>query len=155
MNAQDVLARFREFAAGRAAVIDQLSALKAIDLMAAFYREVRANDCDLDADSDMLLFQWGSYDWGAGKSFEYDITRQLIPEPASDDAEPDGFIGQLSLTLKFPPIAAFEEIAAGNRWCHHPSALAAFLAFVWGCEATAAVKEAVPVATTLTYGNVE
>lgn len=155
MNMQDVTVHFRDFAACRGVVIDQLSALESIDLMAAFYREVRADDCDLDVDGDMLLFQWGVYDWGESKFFEYDITRQLIPGPASDDEEPHGFIGQLSLTLKFPPSAALEEIAAGNRWCHHPSELADFLAFVRRCEATAAVKARVPIATSLTYGNVE
>ena len=103
----------------------------------------------------MLVFQWGIDDGAEGTSFEYDITRQLIPEPASDDEEPDRFIGQLSLTLTFPPAAALAEIAAGNRWCRHPSELADFLPFVWNGEATAAVKDLVPLATTLRYGNVE
>ena len=58
--------RFPEFAAHRAARINQLSAADAIELMAAFYREVRADDCTLDADGDMLLFQWGLADWGTG-----------------------------------------------------------------------------------------
>jgi hypothetical protein len=30
-----------------------------IQKMAAFYTEVRADDVDLEADGDMLLFQWG------------------------------------------------------------------------------------------------
>ena len=26
----------------------------------------------------MLLYQWGTYDWGEGKYFQIDITRQFI-----------------------------------------------------------------------------
>lgn len=155
MNALDAMDRFHEFAARRGMALEQVSASEAIDLMAAFYREVRADDCDLDADGDMLLFQWGVRNWGDGESFEYDITRQLIPEPAGDDEEPHAYIGQLSLTVKFPPFAALRAITSGNRWCYHPVELDDFLAFVWGCEATAAVKGLVPTATSVWYGNVE
>lgn len=127
---------FHEFAAHCGARIDQLSAADAIELMGAFYREVRADDCNLDADGDMLLFQWGLSDWGDGASFAYDITRQLIPQAASDDAELSSFIGQLSLTLKFPSSAELEEIMAGNEWCCRPSELVNFLAVISGCSAT-------------------
>lgn len=44
----------------------------------AFYGEVRADDVDLESDGDMLLFQWGTHDWGNGPMFEVDITRQFI-----------------------------------------------------------------------------
>ena len=47
--------------------IERLAAAEALELMAAFYRDVRAEDCDLDADGDMLLFQWGVYDWGTAR----------------------------------------------------------------------------------------
>ena len=85
----------------------------------------------------------------------YDITRQLIPQPASAAEEPHRFSGQLSLTLKFPPSAELEEIVAGNRWCYHPREVADVLAVIAGCEATAAVQERVPVVTALRYGDPE
>ncbi len=143
MASHDALARFHELAARRRVVIEQLSAAEAIDLMAAFYREVRADDCDMDAGGDMLLFQWGVYNWWTGEGdlfdikrqgelFEYDITRQLVPVPEGPDEESDSFIGQLSLTLKFRPTAALRGIGEGNRWCHRPAELEDFLAYIRG-----------------------
>ena len=166
MHSQDALARFQEFAAGRGVMIEQLATAEAIDLMTAFYREVRADDCELEADGDMLLFQWGVYNQWAGEGdvfdikrqgelFEYDITRQLIPVPEGPDEESDSFIGQLSLTLKFLPTAALRSIQAGNQWCPLPAELEDFLAFVRGCEATAAVSGLNPVAVSLTFENAE
>lgn len=32
----------------------------------------------------MLLFQWGTYDWGHGPHFEVDLTRELIRHGAED-----------------------------------------------------------------------
>lgn len=104
MDSRDAEVRFREFAAGRGSMIENLSASEAVDMMAAFYREVRADDCDLDADGDMLLFEWGVYEGLDGETFMYDITRQLVPEPVGDE-EPHDFIGQLSLAWSSRPRA--------------------------------------------------
>ncbi len=82
----------------------------------------------------------------------YDITHQLMPQPASHDAEPHRCIGQRSPTLKFPPAAEVEEIVAGNRWRYHSCELADFLACISECEATAALKERVPVGASLWSG---
>ncbi len=57
----------------------ELTPADGIDLMTSFYLEERAEGCGIDNDGDMLLYQWGTYDWGEGESFEFDITRQLIP----------------------------------------------------------------------------
>ena len=93
MKASEALSHFQNFVRRRGATIDNLGHDEAVQLMLDFYREVRADDCDLDAGGDMLLFQWGTYDWGSGEAFEYDITRQLIREPYYDE------ILQLSLTF--------------------------------------------------------
>ncbi len=155
LNSQNALDAFHEFADRHGAVIEQLSAVDAVDLMTTFYREVRAADCDLDADGDMLLFQWGVYDWGEGESFEYDITRQLVPEPTGDEEDYGGFIGQLSLTLKFPPSASLREIKSGDRWCYRPAELGEFTSFVRESEAARAVSGLVPTAVLLMYENAE
>ena len=49
-----------------------------------------------DGDNDMMLFQYGTYDWGAGRFFEFDITRQFM-KPNEDEPY------QLSMTLFFEP----------------------------------------------------
>ena len=59
---------------------------------------------------DMLLFQYGVYDWGDdhGEHFSFDITRQLI---IPNDDEPY----QLNLTLVYPP-EPFRGTAECNFW---------------------------------------
>lgn len=96
-----------------------------IQRMAAFYREVRADDVDLESDGDMLLFQWGTYDWGHGPMFEVDITRQLIRGTGEDSD-----IWQLHLTYRFPPSETLRTIGMGDRWCARPSDIMSFEQFM-------------------------
>lgn len=84
--------------------------------MLAFYQSTKPIGCD-GPNGDMLLFQWGTYDWSAGRHFELNITRQFIEE----DLQDDDAISQLSLTFRFDPTGQLEELGAGNRWCVGPS----------------------------------
>jgi hypothetical protein len=95
--------------------------------MLEFYRDVRVDDVSLEADGDMLLFQWGTCDWGRGPHFEIDLTRQLIRGEGEDDD-----IWQLHLTYRFAVSDALRDLEDGNRWCSLPDELAAFEAFVTG-----------------------
>ena len=81
--------------------------------MLAFYKEVRARGCPVEKDGDMLLFQYGTYDWkmGEGDFFEFDITRQLIRGTADDDN-----MFQLRLVFKFKPTRSLRKLQ-GGRWC--------------------------------------
>jgi hypothetical protein len=58
----------------RGTTLATAGALAAVGAMCDFYATVRAADTDLDANGDMLLFQWGTYDWSSGPSFAYNIT---------------------------------------------------------------------------------
>ena len=118
--------------------IGGLSVPGAVTQVLSFYREVRVADCALDADGDMLLFQWGVYDWGGGPSFQFDLTRQFI-SGVDDDA-----IRQLSLVLQFAPSEQLRALTPGNRWCHSPAQLPEFETFVRRSEAYLAVVEAMP-----------
>lgn len=65
--------------------ISSLSDLTPADgfrLMLDGYRDIRVEGCDLEADGDMLLFQWGTYDFGTGETFELNLTRQFLLEEA-------------------------------------------------------------------------
>src|SRR5437764_1288345 len=96
---------------------------RGVDAMIRFYAEVRAKGCDLAADGDMLPCQWGTWSWGNGKHFEFDITRQVIfPDEEDDDAA----IWQLHLTYQFPPEEALSRLASWNEWCHTPEDLPDF-----------------------------
>jgi hypothetical protein len=93
----------------------------------AFYRDIRAKGCESKGvDGDMLLFQWGTYDWGKGKYFNLDLTRQFVLEGTEDD---EG-IFQLHLIFLYAPVPMLESLAEGNRWCRSPAELQGFETFV-------------------------
>jgi hypothetical protein len=77
--------------------------------MLAFYASVPATGCG-GPDGDMLLFQWGTYDWGKGRHFELNITRQFIEQGLEDDDA----ISQLSLTYRFTPNPELDALADSN-----------------------------------------
>jgi len=134
----DTPATFEQRLDSSGLVVANLSVRDAVAQMLSFYRDVRVADCPLDADGDMLLFQWGVYDWGVGPSFQFDLTRQFICG-VDDDA-----IRQLSLVLHFAPSEQLSALEPGNRWCHSPEQLQEFETFVRGSAAYRAVVEAVP-----------
>jgi hypothetical protein len=118
-----------------------------IDLLLRFYREERAEGCAIDEDGDMLLFEWGCFDWGEGESFELKITRQFMGGGGEDEE-----IRQLSLTFKFSPSASLRNAGQGNRWCSTPDGLDEFRSFITASPATKAVAESQPIKVTLRYG---
>ena len=58
-------------------------------------------------DADMLLFQYGVYDWGNGKNLEIDFVRQLIK---------DEDIIQIHITLTIPFEEKFSTIESYEEW---------------------------------------
>jgi hypothetical protein len=116
MRVVDAEDAFKAFVRGRAGDVAALSAADAINLMLGWYASERVDDVDIQHDGDMVLFQWGTWDWGAGPSFQYNVTRQLISVGAEDDDD----IWQLSLTLHFQPTKEARAIGSGSRWCENP-----------------------------------
>ncbi len=127
--------------------VGSLSPARGLEMMLAFYRTVRFDDVDLAGNGDMLLYQWGTYDWGEGESFEFDITRQLILGTGEDED-----IFQLSLTFKFQPTVALRQLGAGNRWCHSLEKVEEFRSFIDSSPAIIAVGQATPSKVQLEYG---
>lgn len=109
MRPSDSETEFRRFIATTGASLVALDAAAAIRLMLAFYRGFRADDCPIDENGDMLLYQWGIYDWGQGETFNFGITRQFILA----GGEGDGGMSQLALTLHFTPTETLR--ALGNK----------------------------------------
>ena len=65
-----------------------------------------------DEGADMLLFQYGVYDWGEGKNLEIDFVRQLIKN--------DDFI-QIHITIKIPYTDNFSDIKSYEEWYNSSS----------------------------------
>ncbi|MFO0952841.1 MAG: hypothetical protein U0835_17165 [Isosphaeraceae bacterium] len=127
--------------------LDTLTVVAGVEAMLAYYAEERADGCPIDEDGDMILFQWGTYDWGQGPAFEVSIVRQLIV-PRSANQEPR----QLDLRLRFEPEAG---AAAGraSRWCESPDDLPAFRRFLAESPAIRAVGGLRPMSVELRYGR--
>jgi hypothetical protein len=70
-------------------------------------------------DDDMLLFQFGCFDWGDGEFFEIDLTRQLSSDPDCD-------IEHLSCTLYFSPNQELRALGCSNFWCSSRSEIKEF-----------------------------
>jgi hypothetical protein len=126
--------------------LDTLTPAAGVEAMLAYYAEVRADGCPFEGDRDMLLFQWGTYDWGAGPAFEVDITRQLIFTHRKEKQ-----IWQLRLVFRFDPSVG---VRAGerNRWCQSLDELGEFRRFVTGSAALKAVRQQSPVSVEVLYG---
>ena len=136
--------RLLELITAKAAQLSLLSPAAAIALMLEFYRDERADGCEIGKDGDMLLYQWGSYDWGQGETFDFNITRQFMDADGDDEV-----IRQLSLTFKFAPTGSLRKLADGNRWCNSPDAINDFRKFIESSAAYRTVAEEKPAEVTL------
>jgi len=84
---------------------------QALEAMFEFYQTVQILPKIEDPEQDMLLFQYGVYDWNdTGDTFEFNLTRQ-VKSPHPDDDE----YYQLSLTLLYEP-DEMEPVDDLNAW---------------------------------------
>ena len=120
--------------------------------MVDFYRDVRAEGCDVSEQGDMLLFQWGTYDFD-GKIFTCDLTRQFILSGLENEDD-DASMSQLSFTFGFTPSPEFDSFGDGNRWCRSAKELGRFQNFLELNAAFQAIKATQPLKVTMDYSRV-
>ena len=149
MQPSESQSRLEKLIADSGSSLSALTAAEAIRFMFAFYREVRAANCPLKENGDMLLFQWGGYDFGEGETYRYDITRQFIQSGSEGD---DG-MSQLSLTVHFT-VTDKLRLLKGNRWCLSPAEADEFEQFIRTHEATLAVATLKPLKGTLDWSPI-
>ena len=88
---------------------DIINPLTAVASILEFYENYKAAAEIINPDDDMLLFQYGTYDWGGkGRQFELNLTRQII------DANDEEYY-QVKLTLYYKA-ADIGEIENYNLW---------------------------------------
>lgn len=125
--------------------LESLTAAEAIRFMLTFYRDIRADDCPLDKDGDVLFFQTGASDSGLGETYRYDITRQFRSGPRSEHG-----VSELSLTVHFVPTDNLRALK-GIRWCSSPIEADEFEQFIRSNAATQAVSTLKPLKVTLSW----
>jgi len=147
MAPEDAQAEFTNRLRARGIELPGVSVAAGFTEIFAFYRDVRPAGCEKELDGDMLLYQWGTYDWGKGSYFNLDLTRQFILEGTEDD---EG-IFQLSFTFLYAPSPALEALKDGNRWCRSPADLPEFQRYVTSSEAYRVALGQIPTKVQLTY----
>ncbi len=88
---------------------DNITPETALTSIIDFYKNYKTDADSESADDDMLLFQYGIYDWdGSGEKFEFNLTRKIADR---DDEE----FYQVKLTLYYKA-ADIGEIESFNLW---------------------------------------
>jgi hypothetical protein len=118
---------FEKFLSGKGLRQRDLTLADGCEAVFDFYRDLRPRGRVFEQQgADMLLFQWGTYDWGTGEHFGFNLTRQLIGEGPMDDA-----LLQLGLTFEFQPDHELGALGLGDKWCESLSALPEFREYVY------------------------
>src|SRR5260221_2353432 len=125
-----------------------------IGVMFDFYQQVRADGCMFPPERDTLLYQWGIYDWGQGRFFELDLTRQFILSGDDPNDPDDDTMSQLRLTFYYQPTSVFEAMQSGNRWCQTPEDIPQFKSFVISTAAYEVTTSSKPHKVTLGHALV-
>jgi hypothetical protein len=141
---------FEEFLSGRNLRELDLNLANGCEALFNFYQDLRPHGrvFEQHEDADMLLFQWGTYDWGTGENFTFNLTRQLI---LGADAEDDD-IWQLGLTFEFEPDSELRRLGRGNKWCSSLSELPEFREYVYRSAAFTSCTERQIRRTVIDYG---
>jgi hypothetical protein len=127
---------FRRFLGSRSVDVETAALADVITAVLDFYGSEPATGLKTTPQADMLLFQFGVYDWGRGENFEFDITRQFILE----GEEGDDAISQLHCTVAYAPTMQLRSVGNGNRWCQSGDDLTAFKTFILASDAFMAAQ---------------
>jgi hypothetical protein len=144
MRTKDALKVFRSFLEKRGIDLANTDPVSGIDLMIAFYADVRFSDVDLDEDGDMLLFQYGGpYSWSPAY-FDLNITRQFITKT-------QGVFYQLSLSFLY---VVTENSLQDNKWCKRVEEIDSFRNYIQSSAAIAWISNRSHDDYDLPYGQV-
>ena len=130
---------FRDFARARGCGLDVSIPARGLELMLEFYEMVRSESRLARERGDMLLYQWGVFDWsqGYGPSFQVNITRQFIEVEDDDD---QGLMGQLMLTYHYRPHRG-EVLGTGTKWCETTDQIETLRSYIGSSAPYVALKD--------------
>jgi len=126
---------------------EKMTAEKLIEISVYMFHALKVEGIPVHPDCDLLLFQYGVYDWGDqfGKHFSLDVTRQFTTE---DEDEPY----QLGFTLIYEP-DVFKNCAAYGCWSFEYPLLENWAEHIKTTQGYLLSKEAVVKTFGLTFGQ--
>lgn len=114
MNKRAITSSFKNYLKARRVKETDITLESLMDLVLVYFQEVPFETADAENDGDMLLFEYGIFDWGQDKFFQIGLTRQLI-EMRDDEEEDEDHMYQLRITLFYRP-TGFEPVGDFNKW---------------------------------------
>ena|SRR5437868_5433255 len=151
MRPNESQAGFEHFIRARHGEIQSVSLLDSVDCFLRFYVEVHASQVANETENgDMLLFQYGSYDFGKGLDFHFDLTRQFISVEVKDDDA----ISQLHLTFLFASSDEFRAAGAHHVWCPQRDQLPEFRSKILSSRALSLARARQPKSVTVFWEQV-
>ena len=135
MLTADTEPAFRCFLGSQYGELADLLVRPASEAWIEFYKAQRVDD--VVEGLDWLWFQFGTYDWGQGPSFQIDLTRQFILQ----DEEDDDAIWQMHLVLYFLPDPA---LGSGIQTCEEPSDADEFMRQLLASSPTTQILDRAP-----------
>jgi hypothetical protein len=136
MKPTDSVAAFEEIAEAAGLSLLDVEPGVGVEQMLSFFEGTQAEGCTAPS-QDMLLFEWGTYNWGQGASFELAMSRQFNETGAQGEPE----ISQLRLVFKYAPNARLSALGEGNHWCNSRAELSKFAQFIRANPAFRALAE--------------
>ena len=131
------------FLASTPHAIENLTPSQSFTSLIDWYESNRSRDAlPISEDGDALLFQWGTYNRTPQRTFELNLTRQLIYPDVQEEADL-GFvereIWQLGLTYLYEPSAGLDALGSGEAWCFDPADVTNFVSTVLESKAIHAI----------------
>jgi hypothetical protein len=120
---------------------EDLSLLSLPTLFPDYYKEIPFEEVDRENDGDILLYQYGIYDWGEGRYFEIDLTRQFYEVFAETE---DQQIFQQRVVFYFSA-DKFEQIQPFNSWSNECTDLDDFRQRILDSDGFVAASREIPL----------
>lgn len=113
-----------------------------------YYHDYRFENCNLEEDGDMLLYEWGTYSWN-DNLFQISLGRQFI----SNFADGDEAFKQLHLIF-FYPEGTFNKDLSGNKWFSNPNNTDEIISFVSNQDIFKSLLDSKPVKVEIDFDDI-
>jgi hypothetical protein len=152
MNKRAITASFKKWIKDQGLKEKDLSLSSLPDLFLSYFQHIQFETVGEENDGDMLLYEYGTYDWGQGEQFQIGLTRQLI-EAHDEEVEQEDFMYQLQVTF-FYPASGFESVSSFNQWSSDSLSLTDFQRMIVNSVGYQTALPKTPLRLEITTGKV-